>query len=598
MSSQALPERVEIRERAEKTLTDCPPEIGKQLQRAAFDKISASEYEKTRQTQGDGEERAIITAEIRGNALHLSVQDVVGVIDLTPTSKLQINPKIGWSDILEMFLSVRQANRSLEYQGVPIKEFLADDVSIQDVFVVIAVNYLNALEPIHRHGFTRRFNTHRYDAVTGRGRIDIEKSIMNLERGQPKQHYVKKEIEYTTPENQLIYAAGQRLLHLFQNADEQFRHQQFYTIFSEVREVVHDLEARGISVTDLTLADAQQLDSGMLPRQRGYYHDAIKTAKTILSSTTGESLASGSEELTVDFILNMEHLFEQFTQVALESELRKLSESPLYESFDSASIADEPTVQVYDDASTANYRPDHIFQIDDEPVVVMDSKYYGRGNDPSLEADTRSRMFSYGYILGVDHLAFCCPFGESQRRRIPDRDVVVDILRPGGDFDIDAYRRMLRDFLKQTVSGGSGDTEGFRNALDETICHPTANAETVEDVIYDDAFRPDGNRSEFARRKILDAAIDQSNLVRGRRDLESYASVSRKLKGPLREYDEYNVVVPIFESDSDEIPEKHYGEKDPDSLGTHEAVKYYFLKIEDRKAVDITGPEYLILEWG
>jgi len=266
MSSSFLPERVYISEEEEKTL-DCPPETGKQLQRAAFDQESANKFVKTRTPQGGDDARPVVTAIVEGDELTISVEDVVGVVELTPTSKLQINPKIGWDDILTMFLAIQESNRSLEYQGVPIDDFLSDDIQIRDIFVVITVNYLSSLQVIHRNGFIRQFSTDRYDALTGKGRIDIEKSVLNLQRGIPRQRFIQKNIDYNTPVNSLIYHAGTYLLRLFQAAESE-THEQYFKIFSELREGLNRLESVGVNPSAIDLREVRSLSIEDLPRQR------------------------------------------------------------------------------------------------------------------------------------------------------------------------------------------------------------------------------------------------------------------------------------------------------------------------------------------
>lgn len=143
-----LPDRIHIEEKTTRTLSDCPPEIGKQLQRAAFtesDKQSNT-YIKTRTPHGSNNSRPVVTATINDGELTVSARDIVGIVELTPRTKLQINPNVNWDDILEMFLAVRQQQRSLEYQGIPIDDFLADDIRIQDIFIVITVNYLSSTQ--------------------------------------------------------------------------------------------------------------------------------------------------------------------------------------------------------------------------------------------------------------------------------------------------------------------------------------------------------------------------------------------------------------------------------------------------------------------
>ena len=70
----------------------------------------------------------------------------------------------------------------MEDHGIPIEDFLSDDIDLEDIFVVVAANYLNSLQPLYRYGFLREFQTKHVDAVDSRGRIDIEKSSKQNQR--------------------------------------------------------------------------------------------------------------------------------------------------------------------------------------------------------------------------------------------------------------------------------------------------------------------------------------------------------------------------------------------------------------------------------
>lgn len=592
MSSSTFPNRVEIQERNKKTIDNCPPEIGKQLQRAAFDKVAANEFEKTRTTIGDREERSVVKATIDNGSLTIEVEDVVGVVNLTPTSKLQINPKIGWEEILEMFLAIQRRNRSLRYHGIPIDDFLSEDIEISDIFVVIAINYLNSLQPIHRNGFIRQFESEDYDAVTGRGRIDVEQSLLNQMRGIAKHRFVQKNIDYSTPVNSLIHSAGKQLLRLFQDSSSDYNHDQYFQIFSSVREEIRHLEDLGVSSMGIDLKQIKATTVSDLPRQRRYYSDAVKTAKTIISSTTGQSLESGHEDLTIDFILDMDQLFETFTQITLEKEAERLNN--LSRTFEGhITIEEEPTIQIFNDSSDASYRPDHVLKNDGGIVAVLDSKYYSRHNDPSLIGEVRSRMFSYAMMLNTTEMAFLSPFGKMISRELDRRDGKVTLVRPGGDFSISSYSRAIREYLESQFDIGH-DIEEFRNDFQYPISHINANITGFDDLYHSDILQV-GERDPISfARGVRRFAITESNIV-GRFDnvsKEKRQMLLQELKEKLALDSEYNYCVPFFVPDS-----QNENIEESDGEWNGESIKYYFLRIEKGEIVEISDPEFVILGW-
>jgi len=286
MSVTELPSEVPINENSE-VIIDCPPGIQKQLKQAAFEQTKTDVFVKKRRSLNNENEYKVAEARLEGSQLSISVEDIVGVIDLTPSSRLQINPKIGWSEILDMFLTVHQYNRTLEYHGIPIEDFLSDDIDLEDIFVVVAANYLNSLQPLYRYGFLREFQTKHIDAVDSRGRIDIEKSLQNKTKGIPEQHYVQRIANYDIPVNRLIYRAGEHLIQLFRKSASEHSQKEYYRLFSELNDTVQDIRLMGIgSKTDSVFA-YKNITTKQLPRQRRYYTEAMYVSKMILSSTTG-----------------------------------------------------------------------------------------------------------------------------------------------------------------------------------------------------------------------------------------------------------------------------------------------------------------------
>lgn len=593
MSSSTLPHRVQIRERDEKTIEDCPPEIGKQLQRAAFDKVAANEFEKTRTARQGNEERSVVTAVVNEGSLTISVEDVVGVVNLTPTSKLQINPKIGWEEILEMYLAIQRRNRSLRHHGIPIDDFLSENIEIEDIFVVIAINFLNSLQPIHRNGFIRQFKNKQYDAVTGRGRIDVEESILNRAHGVPKHRFVEKNIDYSTPVNNLIYIAANQLLHLFQDSSGDYNHDHYFQIFSELREQVRYLENLGISNEDIRIKKLKRTDVADLPRQRRYYKDAVKTSKTILSSTTGQSLESGREDLTIDFILDMDQVFETFTQLVLEEEASRLNDRSLQNVHGKVSVEYEPTLQIFDDDTVGTYRPDHVLRDTEEVVAVLDSKYYSKHNDPSQRGETRSRMFSYAYLLDTNEMGFLCPFGETVSRDLALREGNVTLIRPEGDFSIDSYRESIRSYLESQFDVDKS-IEQLRDSLDYPVAHQHVNTIVLENVEQHSPLKVEKNDLIGFARGVQRSVINQSN------EVTRYDDISRKNRRDLLQHlrdklampEKYDFCLPFFVSNCENENIAH-----DEGSWDEEAIKYYNVRTEHGEIMEVSDPEFVKLMW-
>jgi hypothetical protein len=162
-----------VPERGEIHIEGCPPSIEDQLRRAEYDREAANIFTKTQKSLDDNDtEYQVVRIRVDGPVLRVTAQDSVGVVSLTPRSKLRIDPKIDWDHIFDMLLAVQGRKRTVEYQGIPMSEFRTDDVDLEDVFLILAINFLNGLETLHRNGFIRRLETRRADLDQQRGVID------------------------------------------------------------------------------------------------------------------------------------------------------------------------------------------------------------------------------------------------------------------------------------------------------------------------------------------------------------------------------------------------------------------------------------------
>ena len=83
------------------------------------------------------------------------------------------------------------------------------------MFLILAINFLNVLETIHRNGFVRHLETRRTNLDTPRDVIDVERTLLNQTEGSLETHCLLKEVEYDNAVNSLLHYAGTHLLRLF-----------------------------------------------------------------------------------------------------------------------------------------------------------------------------------------------------------------------------------------------------------------------------------------------------------------------------------------------------------------------------------------------
>jgi len=512
----SVPERGEIR------IEGCPPSIEDQLRRASFDREAANIYTKTQQSLEDSDkEYQVVRIRVDGPVLHVTAQDSVGVVSLTPRSKLRIDPKIDWDHIFDMLLAVQGRKRSVEYQGIPMSEFRTDDVDLEDVFLILAINFLKGLETIHRNGFIRRLETRRADLDQPRGVIDIERSLVNQAEGRAQQHCLLKEVNYDNPANSLLHYAGMHLLRLFSQYEDEYDHQAYYHIFSQIHQEVRHLESLNVDSSRRRVPEYREFSLHDLPKQRHYYQHAIEVAKAITSSSLGSPSVEGSRELAVDYVLNMESLFEQYSQVAIEDELETITEYDYLGQNDDISAVRSPTVKPFEEEGQIYHQPDHAVEEGDETIAVIDSKYYAEGKDPVTSGNSRSRLFSYAYLLDTDRMGFLTPLNESKRRIVSQTGAELQVVSPGNrDFTLEAYHRSVRDYLHEALLDDRPELEAFRAVAERELCLDGVNVADLSKATEMSGPFTFKDAKGFSLRVLKAAADEHSWDVRNRYDLE------------------------------------------------------------------------------
>jgi 5-methylcytosine-specific restriction endonuclease McrBC regulatory subunit McrC len=540
----SVPERGSIR------IEGCPSSIADQLRRASFEEESTNVFVKTQASLDDRDsEYQVVTVRLDQPTMRVSVEDNVGIVSLTPRSKLRIEPKIDWEHIFDMLLAVHGRNRSVEYHGVPLSQFQRDDVDLEDVFLILAINYLNGLETIHRNGFVRRLETRRVDLDDPRGVIDVERTLVNQAEGRTETHCLLKEVEYNNAVNSLLHYAGKHLLRLFRQNESEYDHQAYYHVFSRVHEEVRHLEDLGVESGWRRLPEYQRFSLADLPSQRHYYQEAVDVAKAVVASSLGTPSMEGDRELMVDYVLNMESLFEQYTQVAIEEELDSIKTYDHRDRTTNVSAVRSPTLQPFEREPQIYHQPDHAVEEGDETIAVLDSKYYAEGKDPVKTGGSRSRLFSYAYLLDTAHMAFLTPLGEPRTRTVAQTGAELRVVAPDGvRFSLQAYHDAVRSCLHDTLADRYPELDVYRAVAEHALCLDHAKASALDRLTDPDGPFGFGNIHEFSLR-VVNAAADSLSVYHSTRsDLEQNGEWTRKqIRTRCGEYSpETTTCVPVF----------------------------------------------------
>ncbi len=540
-----VPERGEIR------IEGCPSSISDQLRRASFTQENQGVFTKSQEAFDSDKEYTVVTVTLdgdEGDVLYVSATDVIGVVSLTPTSKVQVKPKIDWEPVFDMLLAVYDQNRSIEYHGIPLQDFLSDDIQLDDVFVVLAINYLNGLETIQRNGYIRDLVIKRLDSIDGRGEIDVEQTLLNHARGTLEPHWIRNETEYNNAANSLLHYAGKTLLRLFRQNASDHGHPGYNRIFSEVHREVERLESMGVDSGLDRIDDYRRISLSDLPKQRQYYRKAFDISKAVLSSSLGQQLKDGPRELVVDYVLNMESLFEQYSQVVIEQELAYIKSYDHLDALADVTPVRSPSVNPFEDEKKIHHQPDHAVQEGDETIAVLDSKYYAEGHDPVKESPSRSRLFSYAYLLHSDQLAFLCPLLEPKHREVAQTGADLEIVSLEGEFTLEGYSEAVYEYLHKILAGTHRELEPFRAVAENRLC-----LDGVDEGDLSDATKMSGpfifkNVDDFSLRVIKAAADEYSYNVRNRYDLEHEGEWTRdQIKNRCeRRYEHATTCIPVF----------------------------------------------------
>jgi hypothetical protein len=554
MSADAVyqygPDTFNIPERGDIRIEGCPETITDQLRRASFTRESPGVYTKSQQALDSDREYEVVTVTVADEAetLHVSATDLVGVVSLTPTAKVQIDPKIDWEYIFDMLLAVYDQNRSVEYRGVPLRDFLSDDVDLDDVFVVLAINYLDGMETIRRNGLIRDLVINRIDSFDGRGDIDVEQTLLNHARGTLEPHWIRNETEYDNVANSLLHYAGKTLLRLFRQNAHENDHAAYDRIFSEVHREVQRLDEMGVD-SDLGRMDAyRRLSLDDLPTQRRYYRKAFDVSKAVMSSSLGRQLRDGPRELVVDYVLNMESLFEQYSQVVIEQQLERVKSYDHLSELEDVTASRSPSVKPFDTETDVYHQPDHALERGERTIAVLDSKYYAEGHDPVRESPSRSRLFSYAYLLQADHLAFLCPLLDSKRRRITQTGAELTVVSPTGEFSLDAYHEGVYEYLHGVLVTDYPQLEAFRAVAENELCLDGAEKSDLTRAMDMSGPFTFKDPRDFSLRVVKAAADEHSFNVRNRYDLEQDGEWTRD-QIQIRCQDRYEhttTCVPVF----------------------------------------------------
>lgn len=541
----------EIGERDEITVVDCPKDIGDRLLQASFHRESPNVYVKKQESEESDQDFTVVKATyLRSqDELRIEARDIVGVLSLTPTKSLQINPKIEWEHIFDMVLAIQDQKRSLEFHGVPIQDFTSGDIDLSDIFLIFAINYLQGLQKIHKKGFIRDLVTRREDRDDIKGRIDFSRTLLNKAEGRSQIHCQIKEVEHDNTANSLLHFAGMRLIRMFQQHAEDYDHPAYDRLFSKVHREVENLESLGVTSDVTRTPKYRAFDIHDLPRQRDYYKQAVDISKSIVSSSLGKQMESGQERLVIDYVLNMENLFEQYSTVVLKNQLDRIKSYDHPGLLDTVTVEDSSKKKPFREHGGIYHQPDHVIEDTGEALAIADSKYYGEDHDPITDRDARSQIFSYSYLYDCNKLAYLCPLQKSKRWTVEQTDAELQVVSPE-EFTLEAYDEVLYEYLYGVLRERYPLLEVLRAVYENELCLDQASERDLAGLgeLGSSTGFSFTDAEQFSLRAVKYAANDLSFDVRNMQELEQDGEWTReRLEDMFSRYNSSTTrCVPVF----------------------------------------------------
>jgi len=322
----------------------------------------------------------------------------VGYIPINDAYSIHIEPKI---KILNIF-------RMLEYAyNLRSFEFLTGEShieSIQDLYERLASILSKRILEKNKKGLFRDYINHKEDLLYLRGQINTYQSILNLSYGNLKLRCEYEEHTADLVDNQILLWA------LYQTRKIEFHSK---IVKQNVRKAFRELSSK----VSLIPIESRQCIRRLYHRLNQDYKPLHGLSRFFIENV-GPSIYLGDFKF-FPFILNMPSLFELFVAEWLKQNLpsgyylRKQYRADL------------------DDEGLFNFRIDLvIFNMDDEPLAVLDTKYK-YGTDP--EQSDISQIIAYAARMDVNHAILVFPTNKTKEielnpiRGIKVQSIVFDV---------------------------------------------------------------------------------------------------------------------------------------------------------------------------
>lgn len=310
-----------------------------------------------------------------GRRMELDVGPYVGSIPLAHGGTLYITPRAGQAAFARMLVKTEDVEESI---------LRGDELSIYGTggtgeiwLKLLSRPYIDKLRQIEKESlaFSRERKYDRLNYV--RGRLEVLPTVLALASHSSRpvhSHYRSR--TYDTPENRVLAAAAEKLIHLgiVHNGD------RFLTAMRWAKR----LKGGRLQVEDLQHITAG-LARGHYHGARAYYAPALLTARLIIAQT-GLVLARENPVEAEPLLVNVSTLFERYVRRILNDELRDCF---VGQAGKGSRFGNNRTLYINGDVEM---KPDVLAQNPEGICLVIDAKYKPDG---TISSDDHYQMASY-----------------------------------------------------------------------------------------------------------------------------------------------------------------------------------------------------------
>ncbi|UWS80784.1 McrC family protein [Phaeobacter sp. G2] len=314
------------------------------------------------------EEKGLLFLQFRNDKVIVSAGPYIGLIPLTPSVSIEVEPKLPVSNLARVLDTARSSLTALSGTD---RLYLASEASSNSILEFLGANLVDALKTIEENGFHKEYLPVIEKTSYPSGKLLYSETLLKCwSRGEYHRVRAQKFVHTAnTPHNRTLKSALRILLSRLDPGSEGARHliKVANQAFARFPDIVKEMTGRDMCVCQATI------ETRSLPATKSYYYRALDIASLILSNKSVALQSVGSDIILNTFIINFEVLFEEYLRRILSAHRPN-----------SVSVQDgnkEGKRSLFDDKRDPPAQPDIVLQsTPDGTQIVGEVKYKDKPN--------------------------------------------------------------------------------------------------------------------------------------------------------------------------------------------------------------------------